>query len=164
MPASRLPLLPDLPEDQVPLPVGMQPTPGATVGRARTTVAAGADMSTQSHHPRPAGPSHAVTTTPARAVMVALAHYLSCLRRLPHRHSRYAVRSPSVRATHAAPHGSVPPVPHLSGPRLLSPTTWYSARIASTTRALRPGSARRQDIQEPGHYASKEALAVLLPL
>jgi hypothetical protein len=160
MPASRLPFLPGLPEDQAAMPVGMQAAPGATVDRARTPVAAWADMPDQSHHPRPAGPSHAVTTTPARAVMVALAHYLSCLRRLPHRHSRYAVRSPSVRS---APHGSVPPVPHLSGPRLLSPTTWYSARIASTTRALRPGSARRQDIQEPGHYASKEALAVMPP-
>jgi hypothetical protein len=160
MPASRLPFLPGLPEDQATMPVGMQAAPGAAVDRTRTPVAAGADIPPQRHHPRPAGPPRAATTNPARALTVVLTHYLSRLRRLPHRHSRYAVRSPSVRS---APHGSVPPVPHLPGPRLLLPTTWHSARIASTTRALRPGSARRQDICEPGHDASKEAPAVMPP-
>ena len=93
MPAIRLPFLPGLPEDQATMPVGMQSAPGATVGRARTPVAAGADMPDQSHHPRPAGPQHTVTTNPARAGPVVLTHYPSRLRRLPHRHSRYAVRS-----------------------------------------------------------------------
>ena len=130
MPASRLPFLPGLPEDQATMPVGMQAAPGATVDRTRTPVAAGADIPAQRHHPRPAGPPRAATTNPARALTVVLTHYLSRILRLPHRHSRYAVRSPSVRS---APHGSVPPVPHLPGPRLLLPTTWHSARIASTT-------------------------------
>ena len=72
MPASRLPVLPGLPEDQATMPVGTQAAPGATVDRARTPVAAGADIPAQRHHPRPAGLPRATTTNPARALTVVL--------------------------------------------------------------------------------------------